>query len=227
MARFKEKNKALLLRKKGESINDIAKKIKVSKSVVSLWCRDIKLTSKQIERLHKKMMVGSYRGRMKFLERIRKARKEETIKLRKEGLKEVGKLSKRDLFIGGVAMYWSEGTRSLNAEQTSFSNSDPRMILYILKWFKEICEVSADRFIVQIRINKTHRKRIKEIEKYWSKLTRIPISQFTKTILINSVVKKIYPNSNKYYGIVRISVRKGVKIRRKIIGWIDGLMKIV
>ena len=50
MARFKEKNKALLLRKKGESINDIAKKIKVSKSIVSRWCRDIKLTSEQIEK---------------------------------------------------------------------------------------------------------------------------------------------------------------------------------
>ena len=226
MARFKEKNKALLLRKKGESINDIAKKIKVSKSIVSRWCRDIKLTSEQIEKLHKKMMAGSYRGRMKFLEKIRKARKEETIKLKKEGLKEVGKLSKRDLFIGGIAMYWSEGTRSLNAEQTSFSNSDPKMILYILEWFREICGVSMDRFVLQIRINKIHKKRIKEIENYWSKLTKIPINQLTKTILINSIARKIYLKPNNHYGTVRISVRRGVKIRRKIIGWIDGLMKI-
>lgn len=225
MAKSEEKNKAIKLRKKGESIKNIANSVGVSKSVVSRWCRDIKLSNVQIKRLQKKMAEGSYMGRMKFLERVRKARKDETEKLRKEGLREVGNLTNRDLFIGGIAMYCSEGTTSLNAEQTSFSNSDPQMILYMIKWFKDVCGVSNDRFSVQVRINKVHQKRIKEIESYWSKLTRIPLNQFTKTVLISAISKKKYPNPENYYGTVRISVHKGVKVRRKIIGWIDGLLK--
>lgn len=44
MAKFKEKIKARELRHRGESIKDIARKLKVSKGSVSRWCRDIELT---------------------------------------------------------------------------------------------------------------------------------------------------------------------------------------
>src|SRR3989338_10906841 len=135
------------------------------------------------------------------------------------------KLRKRDLLVAGVALYWAEGTKTLNAEQTSFSNSSPKMILWILRWFEEVFKVTKDRFIIQIRINKIHKSRVKEVENYWSKLTDIPLSQFTKTILIKTNNKKIYSNNN-HYGTVRVSVRKGTQIRRKIIGLIEGLSEI-
>lgn len=225
MAKFKEKNKALELRKQGKSISEIAEKLSVSKSIVSRWCRDIGLTKKQIDALYRKMMIGSYKGRMKFLERVRKLRKEETLKLKKEGIEEIGKIDKRDLFTAGVALYWAEGTKSPNAEETSFSNSDPKMILWMLKWFKEVCNITKDRLVVQIRINEIHKDRVSEVENYWSRLTKIPLNQFTKTVLIKINSKKVYSNNN-HYGTVRITVRKGTQLRRKIIGWIEGLSTV-
>jgi len=225
MAKSKEKNKALKLRQRGESINDIAKKLKVSKSTVSLWCRNISLNPKQIKRLVEKQKIGSYSGRLKFLEKIRDKRIKEVAKLKKEGLKEVGKVNKRDIFIAGIAMYVSEGATSPSKEEVSFYNSDPKIILFILKWFKKICKISDDRFAIQIRINEIHKKRIKKVENYWSELTGIPLSQFTKTILIKVKNKKIYPNHNTYYGTVRVMVHRGVQLRRKINGWIEGLLK--
>ena len=225
MAKFKEKNKAIILRHKGESIGDIANRIHVSKSIVSRWCRDIVLTKKQINDLHKKMMVGSYKGRMKFLEGIRAQRKKETDRLKKEGIKDIGGVNRRDLFIAGVALYWAEGTKSSNAEETSFSNSNPAMILCMLKWFQEVCNIEKDRFIIQIRINKVHKKRVKEVENFWSKVTKLPLKQFTKTILINVGSKKVYTNSN-HYGTVRVRVKRGTPLRRKIIGWIEGLSRM-
>lgn len=225
MAKFKEKNKALALRRQGKSIGEIAQKIGVSKSIVSLWCRDIALTKKQIDGLHKKMMEGSYRGRLKFLEKVREVRKQETLRLRNEGVREISNVSKRDLFIGGIALYWAEGTKSSNAEETSFSNSSPKMILWILRWFKEIGGVAKDRFVIQIRVNQIHKRRIKELERYWSTLTGIPRNQFTKTIFIKTVSKKVY-SDNDHYGTVRIRVRQGTQLRRKIMGWIEGLAKL-
>ena len=227
MANITKKFRAQKLRQKGWSISEIAGKLEMHKSgSISKWCRDIILTPEQIERLAKKQESGSYKGRMKFLERIRKTRIKETARLRKEGIKEVGKLKKRDLFIGGIAMYWSEGFTSPSGEEVSFCNSDPKMILFMLKWFKEICGVSDDRVAIQIRINKIHKNRIKEVENYWSKLTGIPLSQFTKTILIKTKSKKIYPNYNSHYGTIRITIHQGTQLRRKINGWIEGLMKL-
>lgn len=226
MAKFKQKIKALELRRKGNSIGEIANQLNISKSAVSLWCRDIALTKKQIDDLQKKMLSGSYKGRMIYLEKIRRKRKEESLKLLTEGVKEIGKITRRDLLIAGAALYWAEGTRSLNKEQTAFSNSSPQMILFILRWFEEIFGILKDRFIIQIRINKIHKNRIKETEQYWSRLTRIPLNQFTKTILIKAISRKIYSNSNNYYGTVRITIRKGTQLRRKIIGLIEGLSKI-
>jgi len=223
MARIIEKNKALRLRQKGKSINEIARRLKLPKSTVSVWCRDIKLTSEQIERLVKRQKSGSYKGRMKFLERVRKKRMEEVVRLRKEGIQEIGKIKKRDLFVAGIAMYWSEGVTSSNSDEVSFSNSDPKMLLLMLRWFKEICGVLDNQFVIQIRINKIHKQRTKEIENYWSNIIKIPSSQFTKTILIKSKLKKIFPKTDTYYGTLRIKIRCGTQLRRKINGWIEGL----
>jgi len=225
MTRIIEKEKAVRLRLKGNSINEISGILNVPKSTVSVWCRNIRLGPAQIERLAKRVKSGSYKGRIRFLEKIRRRRIEEVETLRKEGLKEIGKLNKRDLFITGVAMYWSEGYTYSTGNQVGFTNSDPRIILLILIWFKETCGVSNDRISLQVKINIVHRNRIKKVENYWSKLTKIPLEQFNKTVLIKSKAKKVYSNHDTYYGTLRITIRQGTKLRRKINGWIEGLAK--
>ena len=50
--KFKERIKAVALRKKGRSYSEIIKKIKVSKGTLSVWLKDVELTYKQKERLY-------------------------------------------------------------------------------------------------------------------------------------------------------------------------------
>ncbi|MBI2038561.1 MAG: helix-turn-helix domain-containing protein, partial [Candidatus Nealsonbacteria bacterium] len=109
MAKTLKREKALELRKKGKSIKEISRALNVAKSTVSAWCRDIILGRKQIEGLIKKQRSGSYRGRMIIAEKFRRIRIEEEKLLRIRGLREIGKLTKRELFITGIGMYWSEG----------------------------------------------------------------------------------------------------------------------
>ncbi len=226
MAQITKKVLAQELRRKGYSIGEIAQKLGMHKSgSISKWCCDIFLSSEQIERLAEKQKSGSYKGRMKFLEGLRKTRIEEVARLRKEGLTEIGKLNKRDLLIGGIAMYWSEGYTYSGGEQVGFTNSDPKMILYMLKWFKEICQVPDNRFSLQVKINKVHKDRVQKVESYWSQLIGISLNQFNKTVLIKTKSKKIYPNHDNYYGTLRITIRQGTQLRRKIHGWIEGLNK--
>ncbi len=226
MAKTKKKFLARKLRRKGYSISEIAEELDMQKSgTISRWCRDISLTSEQINRLDKKQKAGGYKGRMKYLEKVRKKRKEEQAKLRKEGLEEVGEIDKRDLFIGGVAIYVSEGFTSSSKEEVSVTNADPKVLLFMLKWFRNICGVDKDRFSIQVRINESHEDRVEEVENYWSEKLDIPLSQFTKTILIRSKNQKTYPNREEHYGTVRITVKQGTQLRRKIEGWIEGLLK--
>lgn len=222
MAKTIKKGRAIKLRQKGKSVNEIAKILDIPKSTVSVWCRNIKLTRKQIERLIARQKSGSYKGRMKFLERIRRERLEQVDKLKIEGVREVGNVNKRDLFIAGIAMYWSEGVTSPNSDEVSFSNSDAKMVLLMKRWFEEICDILSNQIVIQVRINRAHKHRIKEIENYWSKLTKLPLDQFSKTILIKSRLKKVYPDDSTYYGTIRMKVRRGARLRRKINGWIEG-----
>ena len=122
-------------------------------------------------------------------------------------------------------MYLSEGATSESSEEVSFTNSDFRTVLFMKKWFSNICKISNDRFIIQIRINKLHKDRINSVENYWSKMINVPLSQFTKTILIKSKAKKVYPKDDTYYGTIRLKVKQGTQLRRKINGWVEGLLK--
>jgi len=227
MAKTKKKYEAIELRKDGCSIRDIAKHIDVSKGTVSLWCRDIVLTPKQIIKLEAKRKEAGLRGSLRAMEIKRRVRMEEEKLLRDKGIKEIGKINRRDLFIAGVAIYWSEGYNYLGDDQVGFTNTNPKMILLMLQWFREICNLSDDRFRFAIRINSRHKNRIKESEKYWSELMNMPLSQFSKTILIKSKSKKIYPKSKPYYGTLRITISRGTKLRREIKGWLAGLALIV
>lgn len=156
-------------------------------------------------------------------ENKRQRRQKEVSHLKREGLKEIGKLTKRDIFLAGLAMYWSEGYTSDVNDEVGFSNSNPQMVLFMLKWFKEICKISKNRFILRVGINKNYKNKAREIEKYWSSITGISLIQFTKPSIKDIQTKKLYNNPSTYYGTLRIKVRRGTRLRRKLMGWIEGL----
>lgn len=61
--RVKEQVKARRLRAQGKSINEIVEKIDVAKSSVSIWVRDIRLSTDQKKRLAIREIVGGTKGR--------------------------------------------------------------------------------------------------------------------------------------------------------------------
>jgi hypothetical protein len=228
MEELTKKVLARKLRLKGLSISEISGKLSMQKSgSISKWCSGIYLTPAQTERLERKKELGGRKGRIKFLNKIREEKIERIRIFKRQGLKEVGKINKRDLLIGGIAMYWSEGYTYTGGNQVGFTNSDPKMILFMLTWFRKICGVVSDRFSFQVKINEIHTDRVKKVEKYWSTITGFPISQFNKTVLVKAKSKKIYPNHDNYFGTFRITIRQGADLRRKINGWIEGLGRLV
>jgi|SRR3989344_4313897 len=222
MAKFQKRILAIKLRKKGKSIKDIARLLKISKSSASIWCRDVVLTPTQIENLHSQFIIGGYKGRLKGA-RLQKEKREFKIKnYQKLGIVTIKLLRSRDLLLLGLGLYFGEGNKSGN--QFQFTNSNPNIIKLIILWLEKIFDIKKRDLILNIIINQLHRHREKELKKYWVKITTTNIFQFNKTIFIKSKNKKIYQNFNNYFGTLTIRVRKSSDLQYRILGLCYGVL---
>lgn len=223
MSKFKEKLEAQKLRRDGCSIRYITDSLRVSKGSVSIWCRDIKLSDDQITNLELNQKQGNLKARMNAAESKRKKRLETIENLRLAGIKDIGNLTDKEFFTSGLGIYWGEGTKTEGL--ASISNSDPQVIIFMIKWFKKFAKISNIDFSCQLGINEIYSDQVKRIEKHWSNITGIPLTQFTKTSIKHVKNKKIYPDPNMYMGTIRLRIRRSTNLQRKIMGWIEGLNK--
>ncbi len=222
MSKQSKHDEAVKLRKSGSSINAIAQLLLVSKGSVSFWCKDIKLNKKQIQNIATKSKHHATLSLLQASERQREARQRNIQEMTQQGIMEVGSLSPRDIQMIGLGLYWGEGYKKGNQE-LGFTNSDPIMINFYIHWLKSLYKIEKSSLILRISINNLHIDRADQILKFWSKTTKIPISQFTKTSFIKSTSKKIYDNKQIHFGTLRIKVRRGTELRRKILGSISAL----
>lgn len=220
MAKSEEKFKARNLRRKGISMKDIAEKLEVSKGSVSLWCSDIRLTKRQAQKLHDKMVRGSYEGRMIGVQMQKDRKRKKIEECLFAAAKDIPTLKKRELFIAGLGLYWGEGGKK---GPVRFYNSDPMAVVFMMRWFREILKIEESRFLMYININQIHKKRLKEVIKYWAEMTKIPAYQFRKPSLIKTKNKKVYENFSEHYGTLCIRIAKSGDLLYQVLGWIKAM----
>lgn len=213
--------KAREYRRDGESIRAISKKLRISSSTASIWCRDVELSSDQLRKLAAK---GQNRELLNSYARKRHEEKLEHMStIYQKAKMDIQTIQNKELFLVGLALYWAEGFKSQKETQVGFCNSDPRMIECILRWFQESLKISKDDFVLRVEFNITHKTRENVIERYWSNLTGIPRSQFNKPYLQKAKLLRKYSNKENYYGVLRIRIRKSSNLLVRLRGWIDGL----
>lgn len=215
--KFEEKTQAVNLRKSGKSYSEIRKTIKVSKATLSLWLRDIKLSPEQEQRIYIDL-------RQKNAYRMAKSNQDKRIKVTEEILKsakkDIPQVLDNPLFLSGLMLYWAEGDKSEVQERVKFTNSDPRMIKLMMRWFREICKVPEEKFRAGVYIHSLHAR--EDIEKYWSKVTNIPTSQFFKTQIKSTTLK--HRRNRLYEGTFAITISDR-NFFRKIKGWKLGFIE--
>lgn len=222
MAKSILRQEARQLRSKGLGIKTIAHKLNVSPSSVSLWCRDIILNPDQIKELVRRSHDPRYGRRLEYTQKLRETKNKKIIHLMDQGIKEIGTITKRELFITGVALYWAEGFKKDNL--VGFSNSDPTMIAIFMRWLHQ-CGVAKNRLKFRVGVNEAYRKKIHDIEHYWKKILHIQVDQFQKPFFQKVQWKKSYDNPDAYHGVLRVRVSKSTDLLRKIHGWIGGLKR--
>lgn len=213
--KLNEKIQARELRTAGLSIKDIAERLQVAKSSVSIWVRDIELSPTQQDMLASKPFAKSAVEKRRITRLANEAAKRREIQLQAKST--VSAISKREIWLMGVMLYWAEGGKTQRLVR--FSNGDPEMITLMMRFFREVCAVPEPKFrgYIHIHPHLDHRR----AEKYWSDVSSIPIGQFFKTYHKTNISSQNKKNSLPY-GVFDIYVLD-TKLFLTICGWAEGI----
>jgi hypothetical protein len=217
--KVKEKKLARKLRKIGYSLNEICKKAGLAKSSVSLWVRDIELTPKQKKRLSEKGVSKEIIEKQRITRLTRENARRQIIVDRAK--KEINNLSKKELKLIGIALYWGEGAKTLRSG-VQFSNSDSKTIQVMMQFFRKCCKVPETKFRGHIYLHP--HLNTKKAEKYWSNIAGIPLNQFYKTSKQQSRASKKRRDTLPY-GTFCIQICN-TELFLKIKGWIEKIYEL-
>jgi len=215
------KSRVRNLRSNGLSLGQIYEKTSVPKTTIRSWIKDIMLSEKQLDELKFKVQKALQEGRIKKQKQDKDLRLNNEKEFLHKGVKDVGILTNRDLLIAGIALYWGEGFKNRHEHRLGFCNSDPEMVRFYIKWLEKSLGVKKDKIIVRLTLNESYKERVGRIEDYWSKITGIPKSQFTKTFYQKTKWKKQY-NDNSYRGVLRVHVGDSLNKLLLMRGFIEG-----
>lgn len=162
-------------------------------------------------------------GRQRYQQKRTELVKEKEKRLIQEGIDEVGSLSKRDLFLSGIALYWAEGFKHPKESRLGFATSDPAMAKFYVLWIQRCLKTPKASLALRVTVNISHQHRIHHIERYWSDALSIPKTQFTRPFFQRTKWKKRFDNERTYAGVIRIHVSKSLDVLRKMRGWIEGI----
>jgi len=210
------KKRAISLRRQGKSLGYIARVLNISKGTASYWCSDVNLSSEQKRALQEVQHEARSVALRNYFKKLARIRKDKHLIHEKEAQDDVRRFSQRDLLFVGLGLYWGEGYKKGN-EELGFTNSDPVAILLYVKWLQKCYTVKTEDLILRLSINSLHTDRLPSVLRYWSLLLNIPLTQFTKSSLINVPARKKFLNHDEYYGTLRIKVRKGAGLRQRIL----------
>jgi len=204
----------------GYSYNQIKNKLTISKGSIS-YC------FKHLSNLDKGKVI-SFRIRNWKLSYYKKAQKIKDTKLKEEkilrekSLKVINDISNRELLLIGSSLYWAEGGKT-NRWGLQFSNSDPDMIILIMKYFRKIVKVPESKFYMQMVLHANVDEKL--ALDYWSKITYVNKSQFKKACYSLSKSSKQLRNIGKLpYGTLQVRVHNK-KLTQQVYGYIEGIKK--
>ncbi|MEU6448143.1 hypothetical protein [Streptomyces sp. NPDC046979] len=214
------RERARELRLQGWTYDQIQVELGCSKGSISLWVRDLP----KPERRARTREEASAIARRGWEAKLR-VREEERQQTRRQAAEEMGELTDRELFVAGVALYWAEGSKSKpysRRERVSFVNSDPNVISLFMDWLALLhVDPTTLRFAVQIHETAD----VAKAEAFWADHIGIETVDLMKTTL-----KRHNPCTNRkntgetYRGCLRVDVRGGADLYRRIEGWWYGIV---
>jgi transcriptional regulator with XRE-family HTH domain len=160
-----EQQQARELRAQAWTLADIATELGVSKSSVSLWVRDVEFVPNPRRRTRPPRVSSLHLRKLEEIERLDAA-----------AVVEIGQMTDREFLMAGIALYAGEGSKTDGA--IKFANTNPALVDFFLVWLRRFFVVDESRLRVNLYLHEG--LDLDAAVEYWSRLTRIPASQFAK-----------------------------------------------
>jgi transcriptional regulator with XRE-family HTH domain len=213
------KAQARELRAQGLAYNEIAERLDVSKSSVSLWVRDLPVPERLSYEERRKRAAD---GVQRYWEVERQVRGSQRACEVAAAAAELSDLTDREILVAGAIAYWCEGAKNKpnrKVDQVIFMNSDPGLIMFFLR-FLDAAGVSRDDLTLRVHIHEN--ADAEAAQRFWLELTGTQPSQFRHPTLKRHNPKTLRTNvGENYHGCLRIDVRRGSQLYRRIEGWVS------
>ncbi|MFA6050626.1 MAG: hypothetical protein WC761_05515 [Candidatus Paceibacterota bacterium] len=183
MANKALKEKALRMRlEQSMSYSQIKAEIGVNKSTLSGWLKDFPLSKEKIHALsHSEGRIEKFRQTMIGKQEVKSKAAYD------RAAKDIGILSKREIFLAGLFLYWAEGAKTMGST-TLLTNTNPKMLKFFLRWV-DLFKIPKDKLKVILHLYSDMDVNI-EIE-FWSEELGIPKTQFRKPYIKKSLFSSI------------------------------------
>lgn len=204
------------LRRAGLSYGEIMELIDVKKSTLATWCREVRLTSGQLQaiRLRRTPLPGrNLKGEPYTTQR---PRRQEIELIGAQALLEAEHLVNDPLWTAGVSLYWGEGSKA--TRQLSMANADPAALRMFKRW--------ATRYLPpddgwRARLNLHADNNEEEARRWWSAQLGVPLQDFTKTYIKPDGTG--HRKNHLRYGVCTLIKRRGTDAYIITLAWIEFL----
>lgn len=102
----------------------------------------------------------------------------------------------------GTALYWAEGYKSEKSVAIDFANSDPQMVKLFLSFLRTSFILTEKKFRVLLYCHSN--QNVTTLIKFWSKLTAIPQTQFSKPYTRLPGARRETSSRRMLHGLVHI-----------------------
>ena len=210
----KIKNEVLRLRSYGVTFSEIQRKlpIEVSKSTLSMWCKNIALPAWYSKRVDKLIKNGLKKAQAYSLAQHIKKRNIYLKETKDEARKIFKDFHISSIKIALAMLYLGEGAKLKGHSGLMLGSSDPILIQLYVRMLKKCYDINPKD--LKCRISYRADQNLKELEQYWSQITRIPLINFYKTKFDPRTIGKKTLNKN-YKGVCVITCA-GAKIQLEL-----------
>jgi hypothetical protein len=167
--KIEQRDEARRLRKEeGLPIKEIAGRVQVAVSTVSLWVRDVELTDDQRAALDARNPIRNAQVNGTAVRRSRCRETRIAAQLHGRQLAREG----RPLHLQGCMLYWAEGHKRRNV--AVLTNSDPDLLDRFCRFLRECYDVPDERLALSVNCFLGNGLGIEEIHSWWLSRLQLP-----------------------------------------------------
>lgn len=171
--RHADRQKAIALRLKGFSLNEISDSLGAAKSSISLWVRHIRLSQDARHAIARKRDIAREKAAQTYHARTTRRLED----AHQQALKLLSNLHVTpDISrLMCALLYWCEGEKLRVGSRFAFTNSDPFLVATFLKLLRTGFSIDERKLRITLHVHEYHDAQ-KQL-RFWSKVTKIPLSQ--------------------------------------------------